>query len=95
VHHSKIGSRMTAVGRVSRVSPVQTALRNCTRDEGRSLRGSGCNSPGLLGNSMQKPPTPIATLPLECSKTRRNECRRPDRRNSYGLRTSPLAEQRW
>jgi len=25
---------MTAMGRVSRVSPVQTALRNCTRDEG-------------------------------------------------------------
>src|SRR5260370_23042054 len=24
----------TAVGRVSRVSPVQTAMRNCTRDEG-------------------------------------------------------------
>jgi hypothetical protein len=30
VHHGK----MSAVGRVSRVSPVQTALRNCTRDEG-------------------------------------------------------------
>src|SRR5215467_11138880 len=27
-------SRMSAVGVVSRVSPVQTALRNCTRDEG-------------------------------------------------------------
>jgi len=26
---------MTVVGLVSRVSPVQTALRNCTRDEGR------------------------------------------------------------
>ncbi len=26
--------RMTAYGCVSRVSPVQTALRNCTRDEG-------------------------------------------------------------
>src|ERR1700674_5914430 len=26
---------MTAVGRVSRGSPVQTAVRNCTRDEGR------------------------------------------------------------
>ncbi len=25
---------MSAQGRVSRVSPVQTALRNCTRDEG-------------------------------------------------------------
>ena len=25
---------MSAVGRVSRVSPVQTAVRNCTRDEG-------------------------------------------------------------
>jgi len=27
----------SAVGRVSRVSPVQTAMRNCTRDEGRSF----------------------------------------------------------
>ena len=26
---------MTGVGLVSRVSPVQTVLRNCTRDEGR------------------------------------------------------------
>jgi CheY-like chemotaxis protein len=25
---------MSALGRVSRVSPVQTAVRNCTRDEG-------------------------------------------------------------
>ena len=28
---------MTASGLVSRVTPVQTALRNCTRDEGRSF----------------------------------------------------------
>ena len=28
---------MSAAGLVSRVSPVQTALRNCTRDEGRSF----------------------------------------------------------
>jgi hypothetical protein len=28
---------MTASGRVSRGSPVQTAMRNCTRDEGRSF----------------------------------------------------------
>jgi hypothetical protein len=27
----------SAVGRVSRASPVQTAVRNCTRDEGRSF----------------------------------------------------------
>jgi len=27
-------SPMSELGRVSRVSPVQTALRNCTRDEG-------------------------------------------------------------
>ena len=27
----------SATGLVSRVSPVQTALRNCTRDEGRSF----------------------------------------------------------
>ena len=26
---------MSVVGRVSRVSPVHTAMRNCTRDEGR------------------------------------------------------------
>src|SRR5262245_30439262 len=28
---------LSALGRVSRVSPVQTAVRNCTRDEGRSF----------------------------------------------------------
>jgi hypothetical protein len=28
---------MSALGRVSRGSPVQTAMRNCTRDEGRSF----------------------------------------------------------
>jgi hypothetical protein len=28
---------MTEMGLVSRVSPVQTVLRNCTRDEGRSF----------------------------------------------------------
>ena len=28
---------MTAVGLVSRVTPVHTAMRNCTRDEGRSF----------------------------------------------------------
>jgi hypothetical protein len=28
---------MSESGRLSRVSPVQTALRNCTRDEGRSF----------------------------------------------------------
>jgi hypothetical protein len=28
---------MSAQGRVSRGSPVQTAMRNCTRDEGRSF----------------------------------------------------------
>jgi hypothetical protein len=28
---------MSGLGLVSRVSPVQTALRNCTRDEGRSF----------------------------------------------------------
>jgi hypothetical protein len=30
-------SLMSESGLVSRVSPVQTALRNCTRDEGRSF----------------------------------------------------------
>jgi hypothetical protein len=34
VQHSKIDAAMTVVGLVSRVSPVQTALRNCTGDEG-------------------------------------------------------------
>jgi hypothetical protein len=28
---------MSEMGRVSRGSPVQTAIRNCTRDEGRSF----------------------------------------------------------
>ena len=28
---------MSELGLVSRVSPVQTAMRNCTRDEGRSF----------------------------------------------------------
>jgi hypothetical protein len=28
---------MSQMGLVSRVSPVQTAMRNCTRDEGRSF----------------------------------------------------------
>jgi hypothetical protein len=27
----------TGLGRVSRVTPVHTAMRNCTRDEGRSF----------------------------------------------------------
>jgi hypothetical protein len=29
--------RMSVIGLVSRVSPVHTAVRNCTRDEGRSF----------------------------------------------------------
>src|SRR5262249_36987112 len=37
VHHSKIRLPRSGSGLVSRVSPVQTALRNCTRDEGRSF----------------------------------------------------------
>src|SRR4249919_1634707 len=35
--HSDTGLRMSVLGLVSRVSPVHTALRNCTRDEGRSF----------------------------------------------------------
>ena len=35
MQHSKIVPLMSELGLVSRVSPVQTALRNCTRDEGR------------------------------------------------------------
>jgi hypothetical protein len=34
LHRSKLDRRSSAQGLVSRVSPVQTALRNCTRDEG-------------------------------------------------------------
>ena len=34
MHHSKICSAMSHLGRVSRVPPVQTAERNCTRDGG-------------------------------------------------------------
>jgi hypothetical protein len=37
VHRSETFPLMSVQGRVSRVSPVQTALRNCTRDEGRSF----------------------------------------------------------
>jgi hypothetical protein len=33
----KMGLSVSEMGLVSRVSPVQTALRNCTRDEGRSF----------------------------------------------------------
>ena len=32
-----VGGLMSEKGLVSRVSPVQTAMRNCTRDEGRSF----------------------------------------------------------
>ena len=35
MHRSEIFPLMSVQGRVSRVSPVQTAVRNCTRDEGR------------------------------------------------------------
>ena len=34
---AKLTGLMTGSGLVSRVSPVQTAMRNCTRDEGRSF----------------------------------------------------------
>jgi hypothetical protein len=34
-HHSEKGSLMSGKGLVSRASPVHTAVRNCTRDEGR------------------------------------------------------------
>jgi hypothetical protein len=37
VHRSEIFPLMSVQGRVSRVSSVQTAMRNCTRDEGRSF----------------------------------------------------------
>ena len=37
VRHSKIFQSMSLMGLVSRASPVQTAMRNCTRDEGRSF----------------------------------------------------------
>ena len=34
LHSSNMGRGMSQLGRVSRVSPVHTAVRNCTRDEG-------------------------------------------------------------
>ena len=34
VHHSKIWPPMAEMGLVSRVTPVHTAMRNSTRDEG-------------------------------------------------------------
>src|SRR5262245_53431376 len=34
---NRLEAPMSELGLVSRVSPVQTALRNCTRDEGRSF----------------------------------------------------------
>ena len=37
VHHSKNCALMSQMGLVSRASPVQTAVRNCTRDQGRSF----------------------------------------------------------
>jgi hypothetical protein len=37
VHHSKNCALMSLMGLVSRVTPVHTAVRNCTRDEGRSF----------------------------------------------------------
>ena len=37
VHHSKFEPLMSEKGLVSRVSPVQTAMRNYERDEGRSF----------------------------------------------------------
>src|SRR6476660_6980303 len=33
-HRSKSGALMSELGLVSRASPVHTAVRNCTRDEG-------------------------------------------------------------
>ena len=36
-HCSKECAPMSALGLVSRVTPVQTAMRNCTRDEGWSF----------------------------------------------------------
>jgi hypothetical protein len=43
VHHSKLFTQKSELGLVSRVSPVQTALRNCTRDE-----GSGAATPQFI-----------------------------------------------
>jgi hypothetical protein len=36
-NHCRGAQPMSQMGLVSRVTPVQTALRNCTRDEGRSF----------------------------------------------------------
>jgi hypothetical protein len=35
--YNPVSARVPAKGLVSRVTPVHTALRNCTRDEGRSF----------------------------------------------------------
>jgi hypothetical protein len=35
--YNQTPEQMAGVGLVSRVTPVHTALRNCTRDEGRSF----------------------------------------------------------
>ena len=37
MQHSKTDHPSSGLGLVSRVSPVHTAVRNCTRDEGRSF----------------------------------------------------------
>src|ERR1700683_2490124 len=37
LHRSGLGRPTSVVARVSRASLVQTAMRNCTRDEGRSF----------------------------------------------------------
>src|SRR5438876_8270886 len=68
---------MSESGLVSRVSPVQTALRNCTRDEGRSFevdnqvlisshrklprRSHACNPHGAI-IALQHPDTALVWL---------------------------------
>jgi hypothetical protein len=68
------------MGLVSRVSPVQTALRNCTRDEGRSFEvGNQVLAPELKGfrrpDHLVSGPYLPATLPIEAS------LKRPRKRN--------------
>ena len=77
VHHSKFGSAMSQMGLVSRVAPVHTAMRNCTRDEGwpgiRHVGGAKLNLalvwnvrtwPAMLREKAQAAPTARLKVPM-------------------------------
>ena len=95
---------MSGSGRVSRVSPVQTALRNCTRDEGRSFEVGNqvlisshrklLSSKAMVVNVAQKPKQDSGRHDWE-RRTQVNEIRvsaeRSRRRNSVGLNAGGTA----